>query len=208
MTRINSYSVGLNLSAGGFVDGSKLARGEAKQLNTTLASIRTPAEMMERKLNLLDKALASGAIKQDVYSEATKRLTTNLKTATIAAQQSATGFHRADKALLANAKSAALAYVGFSSVSRGMNAVTKAMDEIEMTVKQSNAINETTQNVQAFQFAIKDLAEIEGPEAIGILEGMTKRIGETELGVGKAKKAFDQPASCRVVVAQRPFIQL
>lgn len=75
MTTINSYSVGISLNASGLVDGSKLARNELASLNRTFSSLATPAEKMERHLNLIEKAARSQAIAEDTAAEATRRLT-------------------------------------------------------------------------------------------------------------------------------------
>lgn len=74
MATINSYSISLGLAAGGFIDGAKLARGEAASLNRTLMGLATPAEQAAKKLDLLEKAVREGAIDDNVAAIAKGRL--------------------------------------------------------------------------------------------------------------------------------------
>lgn len=66
-TTINSYSVGLTLDASGYINGSKLARGESQALSRMINSSRTPAEQFARTYDKLENALAKGAISLGTY---------------------------------------------------------------------------------------------------------------------------------------------
>lgn len=79
MTTINSYSVSLGLSATGLIDGSKLARNEISSLTRAFNQLSTPAEKVTKQLNLLEKAVDEGAIRESVYREAVARLTASVR---------------------------------------------------------------------------------------------------------------------------------
>ena len=57
MTTINNYKVTLGLDASGLVRGATLARGQFQQIQRMFRDVQDPAEKLESKINLLDKAM-------------------------------------------------------------------------------------------------------------------------------------------------------
>lgn len=99
-TTINSYSIALGLNASGLIDGSKLARNEARQLERTFQQLSTPVEKVNRQLELLEKAVDNGAIRESVYRESVRRLTDSVRDNSASLHDNAEALRR-DNALIA-----------------------------------------------------------------------------------------------------------
>lgn len=120
MTTINNYSVGLSLDASSYIRNSSLSRKETASLTRQINAARSPAEKYERTVNTLDKALKEGAISQGTYN----RLLAEAK-------NKYQGTDKAANRHLSTLKKLAVAYIGFSTLKRGVSSAVQLAAEAE-----------------------------------------------------------------------------
>lgn len=190
-TTINSYSVALGLNTQGVIDGSKLARKEVRELTKIFQEQENDMEKYAKKLDVLEKAYKSGAIQQDAYEESVKRLQARMRD-TKDIDKHKTSVDSASTSLATYAKQTIAAYVGLQTLSAGFRNVINRIDEIDSLAEKATGLDESVGRIQAYQFALKKLAGIEGPQALNLLEQMTRRIGDNELGTGKSTAALSR----------------
>jgi tape measure domain-containing protein len=85
-TTINSYSVGLTLNASEYIKNSDLSRKETQQLSREINNARNPQEKFTRSAQLLDKALAKGAISAQTHARLMQELNRKYKDASQSSQ--------------------------------------------------------------------------------------------------------------------------
>ena len=110
-TTINAYSVGLHLDASSYIRNSSLSRKETASLSRSINQARTPADNYRRRLDLLDKSLAAGAIQQRTYN----KLLADAKTRFGGTATTAGKYGQTLKSQVATVGRLAAAYVGFSA---------------------------------------------------------------------------------------------
>lgn len=177
-TTINAYSVSLGLNAAGLIDGSKLARGELSALTRDMRSLESPGEKAARAIDRVDRALASGAISVKTHGEMIQRLSTKYTQVSDAAVVAATRLDRANNALLAHAKSAAIAFASFHVVDH----LRETADRIDDLANRSHQLGETVPNLQRYEFALQQMGNLDASTADQYLVKLTRSIGEASLG--------------------------
>lgn len=186
-TTINAYSVSLGLNVAGLVEGGKLARSETAAVVRTLKSLQDPAEKVEQELNLLEKAYRQGAIGADVYAEASGRLNRKLKEQSVDVKNAKPS---AGAELQSQIKGAVAAYASIEGIRAGIGLLQESAERIDNLANTSAQLGESVPNIQAFRFALAQMANIEPEAADQALVKMTKTLGEARSGSQQAADAF------------------
>lgn len=150
-TTINSYSVGLTLDASEYIKNSALSATETRKLRRSIEEARDPGDKLTRQVNLISKALRSGAIDVNTYNrmlDATKR-----KYQEVAAEK-----HRADTAtgsLIRSVRSLAASYLGLQTI---VKSVRLAID-FEQAEARFDVLTGSIQNSKALMGDLKALSD-------------------------------------------------
>lgn len=201
-TTVAAYNVAFNLNAKGLIDSSKLARNEVKSLGALFRQQVTPAEKFEQSLTLLEKSFKSGAITWEAYRESAERLKTTFRSigeaakkqaeqinqATNAIKKQHTAFQNLSKSVVGNIKTMATGYIGLHTAVRAIGAMQDSIERIDTLANSAISLGESAGELQVFQFAMQQIANIDGEQAVTFLTRLEKSVGEASLGIGSADK--------------------
>ena len=180
-TTINAYSVSLGLNASGLVDGSKLARNEVAAVNRALQSVVTPAERVAKQLDALEKAFRDGAISEKTYEEAVSRLNDKLHSTTKTSNQ----FADSIKATVAG-------YLSIQGARAAFGTLSGAADRIDDLVNRSKILGESVPNLQKFEYAAAQLANLDAGSADAMLTKLSRSVGEAASGTAAMQANFQK----------------
>lgn len=200
-TTINAYSVGLHLDASSYIRNSSLSRKETASLTRSINAARTPADKYSREITKLEKALAAGAIDQDVFNKLlstardrylktippAKDLTNEIKKqgkASTFLQDKITGLGKAFVAFAA-------ARLTLQAATGALRSFGNTMQEVDKIAKTARGIGVSFNELQAFQLAAGEFAGVEGPQAAEMLAKLGRRAGDAANGLGESVKAFE-----------------
>ena len=197
-TTINSYSVGLSLNASDYIKNSSLSRKETAQLTREINAARNPQEKFNQQYDRLENALQKGAISLATYTRLLQSARDKLDAASTSATKAAKSVDSMNREMSESPMSRfkselagiAAGYMSISAAQRLVSATRSRMLEVDELAKSARAIGENTTQLQRFQFAVGEIAGIDGPAATTMLTKLTQRIGEASLGVGEAGENF------------------
>lgn len=170
-TTIGNYSVGLTLDASSYIDGANISRREARELTRAIEQARTPAEIYERRLNLLSRAMDSGAISQQTYARLQSSAAEQMRRATTAAKSYADSIARM-----------AIAYLSVR------NAVEFARSAIMMDIELERMNAQFEALTGSASEAARTLGELRGLSSMGIDFDAASASARMMMGYGMAAR--------------------
>lgn len=210
MAKSVGLSVKVGADLGGLQKGTRLARNEVRQLGSIMRQAETPAEKLEKKTNLLERALRSGELTNEEYAKSLKHIKNRYGETSAASSKLGSDLSsqipmvgRLTSTFSSGLHPAALGVgVAIGGISLAATTATTAigvlvgssinkMQELDSTIKSARSIGAEVGDLQRLQFGLGESTGVGPAEVEKSLSGLGRRIAETAMGTGEAAKAFE-----------------
>ena len=206
-----AVKIGADLS--GLKGGVGLARNEIRQLGSIMRQAETPAEKLEKKTELLERAMRSGELGTEDYQKAL----THLKSRYGQVQQGSEGLRSSitsqvpaiqnlqsrmsgltpvtvgvGAAIAGVTAAVGLAVTAFKGMVGTISATIDKMGELDSTIKAARGMGADLQNLQRLTLDLGESTGLGSDEIEKSLAGLSRRIGEAAMGTGEARIAFQK----------------
>ena len=171
-----------------FQTGMAASRRELSAAKKVFLDTRTPVEMLGIEIEGLRRLLKSGALTQDDYNRAVRRLKTDAATT----KTELKGLNTTVSSLSGSFKTLVGAYAGFAGIRMTLRSVNDEMKRIDETAKTARKLGLAASDLVALQLAGSQLAGMADGAVSMALQRMTRRLAEAAAGTGEAKNAIKE----------------
>ena len=166
----------------------EMTAAEFKDFNRIVKASKTPLDRFEKDLSDLNRAYKTGRIRQDQYAHGLKRIESQYAKTTAKQKKMFAGMKAGFGSGLAGM---AAGFVGFHTVTKGLEAVKGQMEAIDKVAKSARGIGAKTEFLSGLEFAAQRASGLAEGAATKGIEKMTRRIEEAAQGTGEAVKALN-----------------